>query len=316
MIQGPAVADVERVFVERWNDGIEYHQPAYYYRYYSPNEHPSRIPLGPRLNEPSYSLNSVGSHSVQVLLTYGRTSSCQGYSWSPAGEFTIWASYLNAIQKAERYIYIEDQYFLPFGWLPPCFRRSGIAQESDIVFQLGEAIKRGVKVVVLVPAETEDISKIYQIYQRNLGCSYLNEIANNSEGEFIIASPYTPEGVPIYVHSKLMICDDELVLIGSANICQRSMTHDSELHIAIVDEEGKFARDLRRNLWSEHLGYLSSQSDLDDPDTAIEIFKEEMENPDNPKIRPYQFQQEDEPPIAYRKLMEIIDPYGGPPRFT
>ena len=43
----------------------------------------------------------------------------------------------------------------------------------------------------------------------------------------------------IYVHSKLMIVDDEKVLIGSANINDRSLlgSRDSEIAIVIEDEE-------------------------------------------------------------------------------
>lgn len=43
----------------------------------------------------------------------------------------------------------------------------------------------------------------------------------------------------VYVHSKLLIVDDEVALIGSANINDRSMrgTRDSELAAVIRDTE-------------------------------------------------------------------------------
>jgi len=50
-------------------------------------------------------------------------------------------------------------------------------------------------------------------------------------------------GVPvtemIYIHSKLMIVDDKSVLIGSANINDRSLqgTRDSELAIVVQDNK-------------------------------------------------------------------------------
>ncbi len=50
-----------------------------------------------------------------------------------------------------------------------------------------------------------------------------------------------------------MIIDDEFVLLGSANVNQKSMTHDSELDVGIVDADGMFAKDLRKALWAEHL---------------------------------------------------------------
>ncbi|ORY05424.1 phospholipase D/nuclease [Basidiobolus meristosporus CBS 931.73] len=74
-----------------------------------------------------------------------------------------------------------------------------------------------------------------------------------------------------YIHSKLMIIDDRIVLCGSANINDRSMlgNHDSEIALIIEDEEGvpsrmngkeylasRFAHSLRCSLFKEHLGLL------------------------------------------------------------
>ncbi|XP_064116964.1 uncharacterized protein LOC135222708 [Macrobrachium nipponense] len=68
----------------------------------------------------------------------------------------------------------------------------------------------------------------------------------------------------IYVHSKMMIVDDDYILIGSANINQRSMggTRDSEvavgcfqpLHMREVCGEPRGAvHEFRMSLWAEHL---------------------------------------------------------------
>lgn len=74
----------------------------------------------------------------------------------------------------------------------------------------------------------------------------------------------------IYVHSKCMIVDDNVVIVGSANINDRSLMgdRDSEIAAMIVDSQctqatlcgnkpamvRKFARDLRQSLWKKHLG--------------------------------------------------------------
>lgn len=75
----------------------------------------------------------------------------------------------------------------------------------------------------------------------------------------------------IYVHSKLMIVDDRYVLVGSANINDRSLLgdRDSELAVLIADTEGgytdldgsgnkvpyrNFARELRQHAWRKWLG--------------------------------------------------------------
>jgi len=63
---------------------------------------------------------------------------------------------------------------------------------------------------------------------------------------------------PVYVHSKLAIFDDRLVTIGSANICNRSMSLDSECNVAFEGDASsaipQAARRLRARLLAEHLG--------------------------------------------------------------
>ncbi|KAF6808198.1 phospholipase [Colletotrichum sojae] len=81
----------------------------------------------------------------------------------------------------------------------------------------------------------------------------------------------------LYIHSKLLIVDDRIVVCGSSNLNDRSQVghHDSELSIVMEDtkripstmngqpfEAGWHATSLRRYLWREHLGLLAAQ-DLD-----------------------------------------------------
>ncbi|KAK6162427.1 hypothetical protein DH2020_002268 [Rehmannia glutinosa] len=72
----------------------------------------------------------------------------------------------------------------------------------------------------------------------------------------------------IYVHSKGMIVDDEYVILGSANINQRSMegTRDTEIAMGAYQPHHTWAKKLsspqgqiygyRMSLWAEHLGFL------------------------------------------------------------
>ncbi|KAK3956584.1 hypothetical protein QBC32DRAFT_330399 [Pseudoneurospora amorphoporcata] len=84
----------------------------------------------------------------------------------------------------------------------------------------------------------------------------------------------------LYVHAKLLIADDRIVVCGSSNLNDRSQLgyHDSELSIVMEDkktvqttmdgqpyEAGWHATSLRRYLWREHLGLLPPQ-DLDASD--------------------------------------------------
>lgn len=307
MIIGPAVVDVEKTFRERWNDSTRHLglEPP--------------LPVQPLITTPYASAPAAGTHSVQVLRTYGITSKTWGYSWSPSGEFTVWASYLNAIRRAETYIYIEDQYFLPFDW-PPCHSRGGLARDTDLVYQLGEAMKRGVTVIIVTPTNTNDPTHHYQKYQRDLGVNYLTGVkAAGAPGDIVVAA-LKNGSTDVYVHSKLMIVDDEFTLIGSTNVGQRSMTHDSELHVGIVDGAGAFARALRTAIWHEHTGRDPAQ--LADPAAAIGLFRGAVAARSR-HLKPYPVDRlavyppaagSTPPPIGHTRLIRLlIDPYAGPP---
>ncbi|OTA94282.1 hypothetical protein M434DRAFT_394836 [Hypoxylon sp. CO27-5] len=84
----------------------------------------------------------------------------------------------------------------------------------------------------------------------------------------------------LYIHSKVLIADDRLVICGSANLNDRSQlgTHDSEIAVVIEDQTpvdstmngrpytaSRFATSLRRQLWRKHLGLLPDQR-WDQPD--------------------------------------------------
>ncbi len=86
-----------------------------------------------------------------------------------------------------------------------------------------------------------------------------------------VYSPENHAGVPVYVHAKVCVVDDEWATVGSDNVSLRSWTHDSELTCAVVDPSGSYARDLRTRLGQEHLD-LSSPETLVDPVAAFEAF--------------------------------------------
>jgi len=95
--------------------------------------------------------------------------------------------------------------------------------------------------------------------------------------DFLDSKPVTEQ---IYVHSKMMIVDDLKVLIGSANINDRSMvgSRDTELCAVIETISSKrvlgimngsrckispFARDLRLYAWKTILGLNDTHSIMD-----------------------------------------------------
>ncbi|KDR66935.1 hypothetical protein GALMADRAFT_258822 [Galerina marginata CBS 339.88] len=78
----------------------------------------------------------------------------------------------------------------------------------------------------------------------------------------------------LYIHSKLMIVDDRRVIMGSANLNDRSQKGDGDSEIALVIEDddmidstmdgrpyqaSRFAATMRRQLYKEHLGLIPPQ---------------------------------------------------------
>jgi phosphatidylserine/phosphatidylglycerophosphate/cardiolipin synthase-like enzyme len=297
-IEGPAVGDVERSFVERWNDSS---------RVFGLEPWGQGSATIPSVSAPP----PMGTQSVQVLHTYGITSRFYGYSWSPTGDFTIWSAYLKAVKRASTYIYIEDQYFWASAFPNPCHGRPpGKARDSDVIYQLGAAITRGVTVMVLVPDRSEDFGREQQLHQRSLAVSYLAGLVGPGTGKFIVCSLFNGQ-TPVMVHSKLLIVDDEFVLIGSANVNQRSMACDGEIDVGIVDSAGTFARDLRDRLWTEHLEVpVGSLLSLGPALTAFE----DAVAASSGRVRPYSTAVTPEPRLQGWWMSKVHDPYYGPPR--
>lgn len=87
----------------------------------------------------------------------------------------------------------------------------------------------------------------------------------------------------LYIHTKLMIVDDRIVICGSANMNDRSQlgSHDSEITICIEDQQevdsymagkpwkaAKFAASLRRQIFRKHIGLLPPQ-DMERPNQSF-----------------------------------------------
>jgi phosphatidylserine/phosphatidylglycerophosphate/cardiolipin synthase-like enzyme len=97
------------------------------------------------------------------------------------------------------------------------------------------------------------------------------------------------EGVPIYVHAKVCVVDDVWFTCGSDNVNLRSWTNDSEVTCAVIDATRddrspvdlsgcgngarRLARDLRLQLWAEHLGVPPEDPRLLDPRTGFDLWR-------------------------------------------
>ncbi|KAF7304896.1 Phospholipase [Mycena kentingensis (nom. inval.)] len=103
----------------------------------------------------------------------------------------------------------------------------------------------------------------------------------------------------LYIHSKLMIVDDRRVIMGSANINDRSQKGDGDSEIALVVEDqdfvsarmnggrydvARFATSLRRKLFREHLGLIPPQHPHQESEKPTDFMRPAPhENPDEMK---------------------------------
>src|SRR5204863_4033472 len=127
---------------------------------------------------------------------------------------------------------------------------------EEIALALQRALNTARKLIILVPRSTDGYPpEAFNFHQ----AKFLRIASAGHPGKVHIYHPVQPStGDPIYVHSKVMIIDDVYAVVGSPNINRRGMTHDTELAAGVVDADivggvCRFARDLRLNLWGEHL---------------------------------------------------------------
>jgi phosphatidylserine/phosphatidylglycerophosphate/cardiolipin synthase-like enzyme len=157
----------------------------------------------------------------------------------------IEALFIEQIARAKRFIYAESQYFAS--------RR--IAEAISLRLEQPDPPE-----IVLINPETAE-GWLEQAAMDGARIRLLAAIGGTDPGHrFSIWCPYASNGTAIYVHSKLMIIDDEIVRVGSANFNNRSMGLDSEFDVFIDaarsggDPAREAIRRLRVTLLAEHTG--------------------------------------------------------------
>ncbi|KAL1223695.1 Phospholipase D zeta 1 [Cardamine amara subsp. amara] len=180
-------------------------------------------------------------------------------------EESIHSAYRSLIDKAEHFIYIENQFFI-----------SGLSGDDTIKNRVLEALykrilrahneKKSFRVVVVIPllpgfqggiddSGAASVRAIMHWQYRTIYRGH-NSILNNlyntigpkahdyisfyglrAYGKLSEDGPVATSQV--YVHSKIMIIDDRAALVGSANINDRSLlgSRDSEIGVLIEDKE-------------------------------------------------------------------------------
>ena len=269
-VRGPAVADLETVFRERWDD------PAPLTR--SPFDRLADLirrdddragALPAPLPDPA----PTGTMSVQVLRTYPRRR--HGYPFAPDGERSVAHAYDKVIARAHSLIYLEDQYL----WA------------TDVVRCFADALRRnpGLHLIAVIPLHPDQDGRLSlppNLIGRQQALDELHRAGGARVGVYGIENH---AGTPVYVHAKVGVVDDVWAAVGSDNINLRSWTHDSELSCAVLDDRRDqreprvldrfdhgarlFARELRLQLSREHLDRQpADDEDLLDPVRAFAAF--------------------------------------------
>ena len=276
---GPPVKDVSKHFMQRYKlirgYDLEEWQPSVSYTIPDPN--------GENL-------------SVQVLRSVDNWSTKQPH------EASICNAYIHAIANAQHVIYMENQFFIS--------SQSGTLRsvENKILAAMADRILRAYRnnedfhIYVVMPLKPEFPGEWDSSSGKDLrAVTYWNNLSLYN-GEDSLYSRLEKGDIPkekihryfsvyglrthdtlnsklvteiIYVHSKLMIVDDKVTIIGSANINDRSMlgSRDSEVAVIIEDtrliegrmngqpfQVGEFSHGLRCHLIREHLGLLQGES--------------------------------------------------------
>jgi phosphatidylserine/phosphatidylglycerophosphate/cardiolipin synthase-like enzyme len=269
-LRGPVVAELLTVFAERWDDPNPLDKRTPYRMLL---QRLARMPRHPKpLPESSPPPPIAGAHSVQLLRTYGMKR--PPFPFAPHGERSVARAYAKAFANARTLIYIEDQYL----W------------STEIVSGIADALRMnpGLTVIAVVPRYPDTDTALYGPPMR-IGqlqaIRLLREVAPTRVGVFDLE---TVGGTPIYCHAKICIIDDAWMTCGSDNFNRRSWTTDSELTCAVVDTRPlshdldsddvsadgprQLARDLRVQLWAEHLEMDAADPRLADPAAGLALW--------------------------------------------
>jgi phosphatidylserine/phosphatidylglycerophosphate/cardiolipin synthase-like enzyme/uncharacterized membrane protein YdjX (TVP38/TMEM64 family) len=155
------------------------------------------------------------------------------------------ALFRDSIALAARTIYIENQYFTDDGMAGALAER---LQEPG-----------GPEVVIVAPKECAG-----WLERQSMGAfrdaAFERMKAADRDGRLRLVYPIASRArdVPTFIHSKVMVVDDELVRVGSANVARRSMGMDTECDLAVAAAGDRRVRAgirrIRDRLLAEHFG--------------------------------------------------------------
>jgi len=249
-LAGPSVVDVHHNFVQRWNEASErLAEDGLWGTGCEVNlQSPDRVPAkrGPVIVQ------------IQRTMHPGRyadgRATPEGAPYDIAsGERSNFEQYCAAILAARRSIYIENQQI----------------DVPEIMDCLHRALTRGVEVVLLMPSDLEGALQS----QPELPTAHEPLVKFGVFANFMLAGiagiGADGDRKSVYVHSKLMVVDDEWATVGSCNLHRFSLFGNGEMNAAFSDPPT--VRAFRCELLQEHLG--RDTAGMDDR-SALRLFRE------------------------------------------
>ncbi|XP_047143825.1 phospholipase D1 isoform X2 [Hydra vulgaris] len=276
---GSPAQDVARHFIQRWN--LTKHEKAK-----EDLSIPFLLPKSLISEKDPERFSDLINCDVQIL------RSCSLWSTGDrVEECSIYTAYLELIKNSKYYIYIENQFFISSLPEDNVFNKiADVLVERILYAYYNKEVFRVYILMPLLPCFPGEIgtsSATSMLYVESWNLKSCNKVINRLKAAGVHdPSPYISfyslrsyanlagklVSVPVYIHSKLLIVDDSVAVIGSANINDRSMlgSRDSEIGVCIQDYKfidgimnglkvkvGQFASSLRKKLFQEHLGLLN-----------------------------------------------------------
>lgn len=149
------------------------------------------------------------------------------------------------IRRAKRFVYAETQYFASRAIAEAICERLLEDDPPEFLIVNPRSADGWLEQVAMDTARVQLVETLEQA---------------DRQDRFRIYNPLANDGTPIYVHAKLMIVDDAILRVGSANMNNRSMGLDSECDVFIDSARPANAHvspaitALRLRLLAEHCG--------------------------------------------------------------
>lgn len=157
----------------------------------------------------------------------------------------IEALFLDQIRQAEKFIYIENQYFTSRKIADAIALRLEEPEPPEIILVMPKTADGWLEQKTMDSARAKIVSAIH---------------AKKDTSKFAIFTPVNEADEDIYVHAKIMIIDDKILRVGSANLNNRSLGLDSECDLIIDSRDigdqaiAEQIAAIRFSLIAEHCG--------------------------------------------------------------